>query len=439
MLDLRLSGPDPALRSVRSRERSVTPGRTRTTSATSTRPTDDQGPATWMPSYSSARRRYVGEWLAVKLRWRLTVDTAEKNALVSLGERLPRRDDHRHPGDLTSAIAAASSATPSTMAPLGEGRRSRRSARRGPRRRAGTGATPYTPDAAPARPPRPRPPRRGPAAARRPGAGRPRSPAGSSSGSRVGAARPAARRGGAGRPGASGAGAGRTRRGRGSRRTSAGRCTGEPRSAAILAAATGVDQVRRHDQPAEPQPGRERLAGRSRRRRPGPARGPAWRRSAPGRSGTPRRSRPRSRARRAPAPSAAPRPATPADSTPPVGHWCDGVRTTASASDRVERVDPDAVRVDRDADHARARPPRRAARRVVVGDGSSTASRRGAAPRPAPGSAARCPGRSRCRSRRCSGCADGAADPVEVVGERRRAAPARRGRRGSRSARSASR
>jgi Protein of unknown function (DUF1524) len=44
----------------------------------------DQDPAQWMPSYSAAKCQYVGEWLAVKLRWRLTVDTAEKNALTSL-------------------------------------------------------------------------------------------------------------------------------------------------------------------------------------------------------------------------------------------------------------------------------------------------------------------------------------------------------------------
>lgn len=44
----------------------------------------DQDPSTWMPSYGPAKCRYVGEWLAVKLRWRLTVDTAERNALISL-------------------------------------------------------------------------------------------------------------------------------------------------------------------------------------------------------------------------------------------------------------------------------------------------------------------------------------------------------------------
>lgn len=43
----------------------------------------DQDPATWMPSYSSARCRYINEWVATKIRWRLTVDTAEKNALTS--------------------------------------------------------------------------------------------------------------------------------------------------------------------------------------------------------------------------------------------------------------------------------------------------------------------------------------------------------------------
>ena len=42
----------------------------------------DQDPATWLPTDS--RCRYAAEWLAVKLRWRLTVDTAEKNALVGL-------------------------------------------------------------------------------------------------------------------------------------------------------------------------------------------------------------------------------------------------------------------------------------------------------------------------------------------------------------------
>ncbi|BCL15546.1 HNH endonuclease family protein [Micromonospora sagamiensis] len=41
----------------------------------------DQDPTTWMPTHE--RCRYVAEWAAVKTRWRLTVDTAEKSALTN--------------------------------------------------------------------------------------------------------------------------------------------------------------------------------------------------------------------------------------------------------------------------------------------------------------------------------------------------------------------
>ena len=37
-----------------------------------------------MPSAASATCRYVAEWTAVKIRWRLTVDSAEKSALTSI-------------------------------------------------------------------------------------------------------------------------------------------------------------------------------------------------------------------------------------------------------------------------------------------------------------------------------------------------------------------
>ncbi|GAB3332045.1 HNH endonuclease family protein [Micromonospora halotolerans] len=49
----------------------------------------DQDPATWLPSYASARCRYVGEWVGVKVRWRLTVDSAEKSALTSWANNCP--------------------------------------------------------------------------------------------------------------------------------------------------------------------------------------------------------------------------------------------------------------------------------------------------------------------------------------------------------------
>ncbi|NES30022.1 DUF1524 domain-containing protein [Micromonospora terminaliae] len=49
----------------------------------------DQDPATWLPPYASARCRYVGEWVAVKVRWRLSVDSAEKSALTSWANNCP--------------------------------------------------------------------------------------------------------------------------------------------------------------------------------------------------------------------------------------------------------------------------------------------------------------------------------------------------------------
>jgi hypothetical protein len=44
----------------------------------------DRDPAEWLPPLSGATCRYVDEWVVVKLRWRLTVDPAEKSALTSL-------------------------------------------------------------------------------------------------------------------------------------------------------------------------------------------------------------------------------------------------------------------------------------------------------------------------------------------------------------------
>lgn len=44
----------------------------------------DKDPAEWMPPLSSVRCRYIGEWAAVKTRWGLSVDSAEKSALTSM-------------------------------------------------------------------------------------------------------------------------------------------------------------------------------------------------------------------------------------------------------------------------------------------------------------------------------------------------------------------
>ncbi len=49
----------------------------------------DQDPATWIPPYEPARCRFIGEWVTVKLRWRLTVDTSEKAALTTLADSCP--------------------------------------------------------------------------------------------------------------------------------------------------------------------------------------------------------------------------------------------------------------------------------------------------------------------------------------------------------------
>jgi hypothetical protein len=49
----------------------------------------DQDPATWMPPYTANRCRYINDWVAVKIRWRLTIDTTERNALTSWATSCP--------------------------------------------------------------------------------------------------------------------------------------------------------------------------------------------------------------------------------------------------------------------------------------------------------------------------------------------------------------
>lgn len=48
--------------------------------ASTNRSKSDRDPAEWLPD--RAQCRYVGEWVAVKTRWSLTVDRVEKRALV---------------------------------------------------------------------------------------------------------------------------------------------------------------------------------------------------------------------------------------------------------------------------------------------------------------------------------------------------------------------
>ncbi|MGY0062867.1 HNH endonuclease family protein [Streptomyces sp. LZ34] len=49
----------------------------------------DQDPAEWLPSDAGAVCRYVGEWVAVKTRWGLTVDPGEAAALEQLADGCP--------------------------------------------------------------------------------------------------------------------------------------------------------------------------------------------------------------------------------------------------------------------------------------------------------------------------------------------------------------
>jgi hypothetical protein len=43
----------------------------------------DKDVAEWLPPSSSVRCRYISEWVAVKKRWRLSIDSAEKTALTN--------------------------------------------------------------------------------------------------------------------------------------------------------------------------------------------------------------------------------------------------------------------------------------------------------------------------------------------------------------------
>ena len=44
-------------------------------------------PAEWLPPYAAARCRYITEWAAVKLRWRLSVDARERAQLIYFADR----------------------------------------------------------------------------------------------------------------------------------------------------------------------------------------------------------------------------------------------------------------------------------------------------------------------------------------------------------------
>ena len=67
----------------------------------------DSDPAQWLPQLD--RCRYVGEWVAVKIRWGLTVDTSEKSALTQWASQCPVA---------TVTVAIARGSGPPTSTPL---------------------------------------------------------------------------------------------------------------------------------------------------------------------------------------------------------------------------------------------------------------------------------------------------------------------------------
>ncbi|MHA5054225.1 HNH endonuclease family protein [Streptomyces sp. SD15] len=58
-------------------------------SAASNRSKADQDPAEWLPPAIDVTCRYTSEWIATKLRWGLTIDAVELEALTQLAEACP--------------------------------------------------------------------------------------------------------------------------------------------------------------------------------------------------------------------------------------------------------------------------------------------------------------------------------------------------------------
>lgn len=65
--------------------------------ARSNRSKADQDPATWLPPYAPAVCGYITAWTAVKTRWRLTVDAAEKAVLTDRANGCPNVPVAVHP------------------------------------------------------------------------------------------------------------------------------------------------------------------------------------------------------------------------------------------------------------------------------------------------------------------------------------------------------
>ena len=67
----------------------------------------DRDPAEWLPTYS--RCTYVKQWTAVKIRWRLKVDAAEKATLTRIAKRCSNSWINVAPAKITKGSASAPS------------------------------------------------------------------------------------------------------------------------------------------------------------------------------------------------------------------------------------------------------------------------------------------------------------------------------------------
>jgi len=83
----------------------------RAVSAASNRSKSDRDPAQWLPPLASFRCTYATDWVVVKVRWRLTVDTAERAALKRILTACPARTVS------VTVLPAATSSPPAAPAP----------------------------------------------------------------------------------------------------------------------------------------------------------------------------------------------------------------------------------------------------------------------------------------------------------------------------------
>ena len=80
--------------------------------ASANRSKSDQDPAEWLPALGQCR--YVRQWVAVKIRWSLKVDAAEKRALLARahGARTPRSRCGGRPACSSSSPASGTASNP---------------------------------------------------------------------------------------------------------------------------------------------------------------------------------------------------------------------------------------------------------------------------------------------------------------------------------------